>query len=132
MSIPASTSEPLALVVEDMPELRLMFSSALRQAGFRVSTLEDGHTAVSEAKRLRPDLICLDVVMPSVCGLDVCEQIRSTPETSDIPVMVMSVRSSPQDRANAELAGATEYLTKPVHPVEFGQRARALLARVQA
>ena len=132
MSIPVSPDEPLALIVEDMPELRIMFSSALRQAGFRVVTLEDGHAVVAEALRLRPDVICLDVVMPSVCGLDVCEQIRSTPTISHTPVLVMSVRSSPQDRANAELAGATAYLTKPVHPVEFGQRARALLNRVAA
>jgi DNA-binding response OmpR family regulator len=120
------------MVVEDMPELRLMFSSALRQAGFRVTTLEDGHTVVDEATRLQPDVICLDVVMPSVCGLDVCEQLRRTPATSEIPVLVMSVRSAPQDRANAELAGASAYLTKPVHPVELGQRARALAARVRS
>lgn len=132
MSIPASTDEPLALVVEDMPELRMMFGAVLRQAGFRVITLEDGHAVVDEAKRLQPDLICLDVVMPSVCGLDVCEQIRHTTATSEIPVLVMSVRSSPQDRANAELAGATAYLTKPVDPAELGQRARALLNRVRA
>jgi two-component system phosphate regulon response regulator PhoB len=132
MSILACPEEPLAMVVEDMPELRLMFSSALRQAGFRVTTLEDGHTVVDEATRLQPDVICLDVVMPSVCGLDVCEQLRRTPATSEIPVLVMSVRSAPQDRANAELAGASAYLTKPVHPVELGQRARALAARVRS
>lgn len=127
MSIPASTNDPLALVVEDMPELRALFSAVLRQAGFRVTTLEDGVGVVEEATRLQPDLICLDVVMPSVCGLDVCEQIRRTPATCDIPVLVMSVRGTPQDRANAELAGASAYLTKPVHPAELGQRARALL-----
>ncbi|MCX5762515.1 MAG: response regulator [Gemmatimonadetes bacterium] len=131
MSIPAFTNEPLALVVEDMPELRLLFSAVLRQAGFRVETLEDGNNVLAEAIRLRPDLICLDVVMPSVCGLDVCEQIRYTPATMDIPVLMMSVRSTPQDRANAELAGASGYLTKPVHPAELGQRARALLKRAR-
>lgn len=132
MSIHVSTEEPLALVVEDMPELRVMFGAVLRQAGFRVATLDDGHTVVEEAKRLQPALICLDVVMPSVCGLDVCEQLRRTPSTSEIPVLVMSVRSSPQDRANAELAGASAYLTKPVHPAELGERARALLLSARA
>lgn len=132
MSTLASTEEPLALIAEDTPELRLMFSSALRQAGFRVHTLDDGHTVVAEAIRLRPSVICLDIVMPSVCGLDVCDQLRSTPATSDIPVLVLSVRATPQDRANAEMAGASAYLVKPVHPMELGQRARALLRRAAA
>ncbi len=132
MSIPAFPNEPLAIVVEDMPELRIMFGSALRQAGFRVTSLEDGHNVVEEAARLRADLICLDIVMPSVCGLDVLEQLRSTPATADIPVLVMSARTSPQDRANAELAGATFYMTKPIHPMELGQRARALITRAAA
>ncbi len=127
MSIPASTNEPLALVVDDTPELRLMFGAVLRQAGFRVITLEDGDRVVEEALRLQPALICLDVVMPSVCGLDVCEQLHSTAGTMDIPVLVMSVRATPQDRANAELAGAAGYLVKPVHPADLSQRARALL-----
>lgn len=132
MSIPVSTEEPLAVIVEDVPELRALYSSALRQAGFRVTVFDDGDRVVEAALRLRPAVICLDIVMPSVCGLDVLDQLRSTPATADIPVIVASARTSPQDRANAELAGATQYLTKPVHPVELGERARALIARVAA
>lgn len=124
-----STAAPHALVVEDAPELRLMLTAALRHAGFVVTALSDGDNAVEEAIRLQPALICLDVVLPNIGGLEVCERLRATPATAHIPIMVTSARSSVLDRAQAELAGADEFQVKPLDPFTVGVRAWAMIKR---
>jgi len=98
-------------------------------AGFDVTALSDGDRAVEEAVRLRPALICLDVVLPNLGGLEICERLRQTPETAGIPVIITSGRGSALDRAQAEMAGADEVVVKPVDPVRFGVMAHALVAR---
>lgn len=128
----AIAASPLALVVEDAPALRLMVAASLRQAGFEVVTLGEGQHAVETARRILPDLICLDIMLPDVCGIELCERIRGTPETSGTPILMTSARSMPQDRANAELAGATDYMVKPLTPVALVERARALVKHGRA
>ncbi len=117
------------MLVEDDP-FQLRFAVvALEQAGFRVATFADGDDVVAQATILQPDVIILDVVLPNVGGFEACEALTRYPATSDIPVLVLSARRSPMDRAHAELAGAADYLVKPVSPVALGVHARALVAR---
>ncbi len=130
MSILASAKRPHALVVEDDPFQLRYGVVALEQAGFRVTALTDGDQLVAQAAAQQPDLIVLDIVLPNIGGFEACEALKATPETARIPVLVMSARRSPMDRAHAEMAGADDYLVKPVNPVALGVHARALLTRV--
>lgn len=121
-----------ALVVEDAPELRVMLVAALRHAGFAVTALADGDRAVEESVRVQPDVVCLDIVLPTVGGLDVCEALRRTPAVADVPVIITSARGSALDRAEAERAGADDFVVKPVDPLLLGMRARALAVAFRA
>jgi len=118
---------PTALVVDDSPELRMLFSSLFRDLGMNVLTARDGETALALARDERPDIICLDLMLPTIGGLEICHTLKSAPETSDIPVMVVSARRMPQDRAEALKVGADAYLTKPVDRNDFTTKARTLL-----
>jgi DNA-binding response OmpR family regulator len=120
------------LIVEDTPELQRFLSACFRRMGFEVLTAREGEGALEIACRVRPDLISLDLMLPNVCGLEVCERLKRDPETADIPVLITSGRTSPQDRAEAEIAGADDYLMKPIDPLELASRVRALLDRKAA
>ena len=73
------TSSPLALVVEDSDVYRILLSAHLRQLGFDVTALESGDNAAEVARELKPDLICLDLMLPGVGGYDVCAELRAAP-----------------------------------------------------
>ena len=118
---------PVALVIDDAPELRLVFTSLFKSLGATVLTARDGETGLALAREQRPDILCLDLMLPTVGGLEVCRQLKSDPATAGIPVLIVSARRMPQDRAEARRAGADAYLTKPVSRDEFLTLVRSLL-----
>ena len=118
---------PTALVVDDAPEFRALLSALLRQLGLTVQVAPDGEAGIAAAREHRPDLICLDLMLPVRCGLDVCEELRRLPETAQVPVIVVSARPFPQDRADAEAAGADGFVTKPIDPARFAEQVRGVL-----
>lgn len=123
------TKTPVALVVDDSPELRLLVSSLCRNLGLEVVAVRDGETALTVASQTPPDIVCLDLMLPTLSGLEVCERLKALPETANVPVLVASARPYPQDRANAEMAGADAYVTKPIDPQIFSTHVRSLLWR---
>ncbi len=125
------TKTPVALVIDDSPELRLVMTAMLRHLGLTVLSARDGETGIAMAREHRPDLVCLDLMLPTVCGLEVCERLKRMPETAEVPVLIVSARRFPQDRAGAELAGADAYVTKPIDRNEFFVQVRSLLWRRQ-
>jgi DNA-binding response OmpR family regulator len=126
------TAPPIALVVEDSAPLRSVLSAYLRQLGFEVTALASGDDAAEVARELRPQLICLDLMLPNVGGFEICDRLRQAEETAEIPVLITSARNTPQDRLQAELAGADDYIVKPVEPTAFAERVRRLMQRGQA
>ena len=118
---------PVALVVDDAPELRLVFTSLFKSLGATVLTARDGEAGLALAREQRPDILCLDLMLPTVGGLEVCRQLKADPQTAGIPVLIVSARRMPQDRAEARRAGADAYLTKPVSRDEFLTLVRSLL-----
>ena len=103
----------IVLLVEDLPPLRETIQRYLEEAGFRVVTASDYHSAIEALKTCTPHLVCLDLTLPRESGYELCEYIRSQPLIQWIPVMVMSERASPEDMAHAEHVGANAYLKKP-------------------
>ncbi len=102
-----------ALVIEDDPDARRLVSASLRRLGLRVHEAATGAEAAAVLDRAIPDVICLDLRLPDASGLSLCEQVRATPRLRDVPVVVITALERPIDRAQAEVAGADQYLVKP-------------------
>lgn len=118
---------PTALVVDDSPEVRLVLTSLFKSLGLSVTTARDGETGLAMARTDRPDIVCLDLMLPTMSGLEVCQRLKRSADTAAMPVLMVSARRFPQDRAEARLAGADAYVTKPVNRVEFLAQVRSLL-----
>jgi len=117
------------LVVEDSPPLRRVLSDLLRSQGFtRVVEAPSGRAAKQLLAGERPDLVCVELTLPDISGYDVCEHIRATPGLETLPVLVLSERTQPVDRAQAEEAGASGYLIKPFTAEEFQQQVERVMA----
>jgi DNA-binding response OmpR family regulator len=116
------------LLAEDDDDIRLLVTFKLEQAGHEVRGFEDGASALADARKHRPDLAILDVVMPAMTGLEVCRELRKNPATADVPVIILTARAQQDDVTAGLDAGATEYIVKPFSPRELDLRIKALLA----
>jgi CheY-like chemotaxis protein len=121
------------LVVDDVPTKRYILASWLRRVGHRVIEAGGGEEALALVGELKPDLVILDVRMPDVDGIEVCEKIKADPETSSIPVIQVSGNAvTPADRAEGLERGADAYLSEPIQPDEFAATVRATLRYYRA
>ncbi|MEU0885684.1 response regulator transcription factor [Lentzea sp. NPDC005914] len=115
------------LVAEDNVMQADMLGRYLRQEGYQVRIVHDGGAALDEVRRNPPDLLILDVMMPRVDGLDVVRVLRNE---SDIPVLMLTAKSTEDDLLHGLDLGADDYVTKPYSPRELMARVRTLLRRV--
>jgi twitching motility two-component system response regulator PilH len=115
------------LVVDDSPTETRIFMDALTKAGFRVETATNGEEGVRFARRHRPDLILMDVVMPVLNGFQATRQLRGDPTTAEIPIIIVSSKDQPTDRTWGLRQGALDYLVKPVDVAELIAKIGAVL-----
>ena len=107
------------LVVDDSPtEMKLMMAP-LNGKGYRIISATDGEEALEKALAERPDLMLLDVVLPKKNGFQVCRQLRTSPDTKDIKIILVTSKSQDTDRFWGLKQGADEYLTKPFQDDEL-------------
>lgn len=114
------------LAVDDVPDVLRVISLAL-QDHFRVYTAQDGLQGLALAKRLLPSLIVTDLMMPGIDGLQLIEELRADPATSQIPIIMLSARGDLDDRVQGLRAGANAYLPKPFSPRELRSAVGSLL-----
>jgi DNA-binding response OmpR family regulator len=119
------------LVVDDEPNVLRLIGYALQIEGYEIVTAETGVEALSKVETEGPDLVILDIMLPDLSGIEVCQQLRSKPETIDLPIIMLSARTQVPDRIKGLEAGADEYVTKPVDSDEMVARVAALLDRTQ-
>ncbi len=112
------------LVVEDDLDLVELLCFNLRRAGFSVGTANDGIEALKKARTLSPDLILLDLMLPELDGLAVCEILRRDPATAAVPIIMLTAMSGQIARFTGLSSGANDFITKPFSP-------KFLLERVQ-
>lgn len=117
------------LVVDDEPVLVETIAYNLEQAGFQVTTAADGTSGLEAARREKPDLIILDVMLPEMDGLEVCRQLRREGQTATTPIMMLTAKGDEIDRVVGLEVGADDYVTKPFGRRELLARVRALLRR---
>jgi two-component system, OmpR family, alkaline phosphatase synthesis response regulator PhoP len=117
------------LVAEDDPKQAELARRYLEHEGHAVVVVGDGRAALEEARHHPPDLLVLDVMMPRVDGLDVCRILRTE---SDLPVLMLTARTSEDDLLLGLDLGADDYLTKPYSPRELAARVRTLLRRARS
>jgi DNA-binding response OmpR family regulator len=103
----------VVLLVEDHPTQREAIRRCLVEKKFQVEMASDYHGAIKVLTGCIPDLICVDMTLPRESGLELCEHVRGEEKLRTVPILVISDRSSPEDMANAEEAGANAFLKKP-------------------
>jgi DNA-binding response OmpR family regulator len=117
------------LVVEDDADILELISMYLRKAGHAVDTLADGTAALARLHASPADLVILDLMLPGLGGLEICQTLRKDPATRRLPVIMLTARSDESDRIAGLELGADDYVTKPFSPKELVARVAALLRR---
>lgn len=120
------------LVVDDEPDIVALCAYHLAKAGYRVVTAASGSDALEQARRQRPTLVVLDLMLPGMSGYDVLQQIRADDALKQTPVLMLTARREEADRIHGLTLGADDYLTKPFSPQELVLRVSAILRRVGA
>lgn len=117
------------LLVDDEPDIVELLKYNLEREGYLVSTALNGRDAIKSAKSARPDLIVLDIMMPGMDGVEVCNQLRQLPEFKNTIIAFLTARSEDYSQIAGFDAGADDYITKPVRPKVFVSKVKALLKR---
>lgn len=115
------------LVVEDDPITAKLTARLLQRAGYEVTVAHDAPEALTFIAEQRPDLIILDVMLPSMNGYEICRMLRSEADMKQLPILMFTALDRPGEQRQGFQAGADAYLTKPVHSQELLNQVRSLL-----
>lgn len=118
------------LVVDDEPSTRMFVRATLETESYDVLEANNGLEGLTLARMERPDLVLLDVSMPAMDGLQVCEILRQDQGLAQVPILILTGKTQTGDTQRGFEAGADDYIRKPVHPTELLARVQAVLRRV--
>ncbi len=124
-----NTKDIKILLVDDEPDILEIVGFNLANEGYTIITAENGLEAVKKAKKEKPHLIVLDVMMPEMDGIEACEQIRQIPELKDVIITFLTARGEDYSQLAGFDAGADDYITKPIKPKVLVSKVKALLRR---
>jgi CheY-like chemotaxis protein len=116
------------LLVDDSPIARMMVQTVLRGSGFELREAHDGAQALALVHQERPDLIVMDVVMPTMDGLSTLQALRADANTRDIPVVMLTSEGAPEEIERCFHAGCNGYVTKPINASALKAKIEAVLA----
>lgn len=117
------------LLVDDEPDILEIVGYNLSNEGYQILTAENGLIGLAQAKKHKPHLIILDVMMPEMDGIEACEKIRSIPELSETVITFLTARGEDYSQVAGFDAGADDYITKPIKPKVLISKVKALLRR---
>jgi two-component system phosphate regulon response regulator PhoB len=117
------------LVIDDEKDLIELVRYNLEKDGFDVIAATDGQSGLEVVKKHRPDLVVLDLMMPGIDGLQICQQLRADPRSGRIPLIMLTAKATEADRIVGLELGADDYITKPFSPREVLARVKAVLRR---
>jgi len=117
------------LIIEDENDIVDLVAYHLLQAGFSVTSALDGPSGLEKARKERPSLVILDLMLPGMDGKDICRSLKSNPLTKSIPILMLTAKTEEMDRVIGFELGADDYVTKPFSPRELVLRVKAILRR---
>ncbi len=123
--------KPVVLIVDDVLANLALLSRQLRDANYRVLGAESGMRAIEQVRRLKPDIILLDVVMPGLDGFETCRLLKGNPETREVPIIFLTALSETVDKVKGFELGGVDYMTKPVQSAEVLARLKTHLTIVE-
>ncbi|MEP0870009.1 response regulator [Trichocoleus desertorum AS-A10] len=121
------SDSPLVLLIDDDRSMRLLLAQAIKQEGYQVVEAKDGKEGLTLYQQVHPDIILMDALMPIMDGFACCAQLRTLPGGDRVPVLMITCLDDPASVDQAFVAGATDYVTKPIHWAVLRQRVRRLL-----
>ena len=127
----AKTNTGSVLVIEDEADVLDLVRYHLGKAGFRVLLAHDGASGLAKARSEKPDAIVLDLMLPGMCGEDVCRELKRSGETESIPVIMLTAKAQPEERVAGLELGADDYVAKPFSPRELVLRVEGVLRRLR-
>lgn len=107
------------LVADDQPHIIELVVVSLDDPEFNIVTAVDGEEAINKAVSVHPDLILLDVLMPKLDGFEVCRRLKKLEATSSVPIILLTSKGQPEDRAMGIACGADAFLSKPFSPIKL-------------
>ena len=122
-----SRQRPLILAVDDEPANLALLRKLLTHQGYDVVEALDGHSAIAAVADHSPDLVCLDVMMPDLDGIEVCQRLRHQPAYAGLPILLLTALNRTEDKTRGLEAGANDFLSKPFDESELSARVRSLL-----
>jgi len=115
------------LIVDDQPDNVFILQDRLENAGFKIFTAYDGPSGIKKATEVLPDLILLDVMMPGMSGFEACKILTTTDSTKDVPIILVTALTGPDDISEGLEAGAYDYIKKPFNKTELIARINSAL-----
>jgi len=125
-------SKPLIVVVEDETDIQDIITYNLKREGYDVLTASRGDQGLSLIQAKNPDLVILDIMLPGIDGLTICQQLRAAAKTKALPIIILSAKEEESDVVIGLGLGADDYMPKPFSPRELLARVKALLRRATA
>ncbi|MCD6117582.1 response regulator [bacterium] len=120
------------LIVDDEPDISELVAFNIKNSGFDAKIAGSGEQAIKDVRSASPDLIVLDLMLPGIDGLDVCRLLKSDPETSSIPIIMLTARGEENDIVKGLELGADDYITKPFSPQILIARIKSVMRRHQS
>lgn len=117
------------LLVDDEPHIIIMLANRIKHAGYEIITAGDGQEGLEKARKEKPDLIILDVMLPKLDGYKVCRMLKFDEKYKQIPIIMFTARAQKIDKETAENVGADGYITKPFEPQILLDKIKELLAK---
>jgi two-component system alkaline phosphatase synthesis response regulator PhoP len=117
------------LVVDDEEYIQHILNFSFGAEGYDVLTASDGEEALKRARKDRPDVIVLDIMMPKMDGYEACKRLKSDPQTKNIPVILLTAKGRDVDRKLGTAAGADDYVVKPFSPGRLIERVQGIIKR---
>lgn len=110
------------LIVDDDPQVYRIVSRLLDESVYEVYAASHGKEALDKVPQIKPDMLLLDLMMPEMSGMEVCEKIKNNPDTKDIFVFILSAKDGQVDRRKCFSAGADDYISKPFHIASLARK----------
>lgn len=117
------------ILIEDEEDISELIEFTLNKEGYQVSCFSSGEKGLEKIKRLKPDLILLDLMLPGMSGLEICKEVKQDPKTKHIPVIMVTARDEDMDVVVGLELGADDYVSKPFSPRILAARVRSVLRR---